>query len=257
MVCRIFITGLIRPRPIDVVEVILKIRSQLPDAITYLCTWTNQDISLVKDEVDHCIQIEEPNIEVVKQQITATTLTDNRPDCATLGWPYLTYRMFTPVNALIDYAAPADDDIIIRIRSDSVFLFNPDHLANLLEIAKTSYIARCTRQSGVNFSDWFAISNFRDFKKGWYFNTMEEYNAMLQGTWNTEDVIKQQLLRKGVNLVCIDESQLHCYLIRPGSIRHYHDNTESENGSVVPIFRGNAISQAILRGIHQANRYYS
>jgi hypothetical protein len=224
MVCRIFVTGLIRPSALDVIEVILKIRSQIPDAITYLCTWTNQDVSRVKDEVDHCIQIEEPDTEEIRKQITATTKTDNNPGAASLGWPYMTYRMFTPVNALIDYANPADDDIIVRIRTDSVFLFHPDHLKELLNAAKTSYVARSTRQSGVGFSDWFAISNFKDFKTGWYFRTMDEYNKMLQDTWNTEDVIRWRLLSHGVTITPIREDRLHCYLIRPGPTKHYHDD---------------------------------
>jgi hypothetical protein len=269
MVYRIFVTGLIRPSPLDVVEVILKIRAQIPDAITYLCTWTNQDVSLVKDEVDHCIQIEEPDVEEIRKQITVKTLTDDRPDCATPGWPYLTYRMFTPVNALIEYANPADDDIIIRVRSDSVFLFHPDHLTELLESAKTGYVARSTKQSGVWFSDWFAISNFRDFKTGWYFTTMEEYNEMVRDTWNTEDVIRSRLVKNGVTIIPIREEYLHCYLIRPGPVKHYHDDVITDvvvrkntlevsppkaHEPTIRIYSGNEITRIISRALHSQRR---
>ena len=237
MTIRIFITGLIRPHASNVIEVIQTIRSQMPDAITYMCTWTNQDVSLINEHVDHCIQIEEPDIEKVRSQITATTLTDNKPDCATLGWPYLTYRMFTPVNALIDYVQPWDHDIIVRIRSDTIFQFDSNHLANLLEEAKTSYVYRNSPSSGVSFSDWFAIANARDFKKGWYFQTMNEYNAMLQDTWNTEDVIRRRLLKEGVRLVQIDETKLHCYIIRPGPKKEYHGTAQTMvvESRVIPI----------------------
>ena len=72
MTIRIFITGLIRPHASNVIEVIQTIRSQMPDAITYMCTWTNQDVSLINEHVDHCIQIEEPDIEKARSHITVS-----------------------------------------------------------------------------------------------------------------------------------------------------------------------------------------
>ena len=212
MPCHIFISGPIRPSELAVRKVILSIRAEFPDAITYLCTWTTSlDTSRIRSEVDHYLEIPEPDI---RGQITVSTLTDDKPDCAVPGWPLRCYSMMYAVNALCAYAAPADDDIIVRVRTDSIFRFTSAEHRSIVEKAKRGYLVWECRMSGPRFNDWFGIATYANFRKGWGFSTVEEYNLLLKDRWNTEDVIRVALLRNGVEILPLDPSEMECFLLR-------------------------------------------
>jgi hypothetical protein len=214
----IFISGPIRPSEISVRKCILSIRSEFPDAITYLCVWkSDEDTTRLREEVDHFLELEEPDIEEIKKQITVKTLTDNRPDLAITGWPAMCYRMMYGVNKLCEYANPSDDDIIIRIRTDCVFRFRELTRRRIMNSVSYGYITWFAEMSGVSFNDWFGISTYSNFKKGWVFSGMEEYNRILENKHNTEDVIKQNLLRNNVRLISLDMSQTECFILRKDS----------------------------------------
>ena len=226
MVIRIFMSGPIRPSEYSVRKAIYAIRSEFPDGILYLCVWkTTEDTTELREIVDHYVEVDEPIFEDVKRQITVSTLTDNRPDCAPVGWPIQCYKMMLGVNTLCDYAQAEDNDIIVRVRTDSVFRFRESVHRQIMNSVPHGYITWFAGMSGVNFTDWFAIATYENFKKGWRFANMEEYNVLLENRYNPEDVVKANLLRNGVHIIPLDMSKTECYLMR-----------KNENGELVEKF---------------------
>jgi hypothetical protein len=216
MVLRIFMSGPIRPTESSVRSAILSIRSQFPDARVSLCTWkTSEDTSKIQAEVDEYIEVEEPDTEFIRQQITVSTLTDTNYDCAPKGWNVTTYKMMKGIATLFETFPPAEDDIVIRIRTDCIVRFPDAYRQGLLQTASKGYCVWFARFSGVSFNDWFAIASARIMKLGWVVSSMEEYNASIKGRYNPEEVIKYRLLNAGVSLCPLDMTKTDIYLLRP------------------------------------------
>ena len=211
MTLHVFLSGPIRPSELAVRKAVLSIRSEFPDAVVSLCTWkTTEDTSALQAEVDRYIEVDEPT----NVPITVTTQTDNRPDCAVPGWPVTCYKMMYAVSVLCDAVAPADDDIIIRCRTDCIFRLREDHRREILRTAADGYRVWFAKMSGVLFNDWFGVSTYGLFKQGWKLSSIEEYNRILAGRYNQEDVIKTRLQREGIPLLPIDPSKAERFLLR-------------------------------------------
>lgn len=216
MVIRVFISGPIRPSMVSVQKVILAARAAFPSAIVSLCTWkTGLDTSALRAEVDDYIEVDEPDMAIVRPQITVRTQTDDRPDCAPAGWPWLNWRMMHGVNVLCEKVAPADEDILVRIRTDCVIRFDESELSRCLEQAsRGAYVTWFAKMSGVMFTDWFAIASYGQFKKGWRLESIADYARMIENRYNPEDSIKTRLLQANVPLVALDMSKVDCFLYR-------------------------------------------
>lgn len=214
----VLISGPIRPSEEAVCQVIRTIKAQLPNCIVFLLTWTNNYL-LVKNEVDHYYQIDEPTDEYVLEHIHARTvqqrelnLPDNVP-CAKIP----TYKMIYGVQKLCELASEhiGDSDIVMRLRTDSIFNFDNKYLHELITLSNDNYIAK----EGCGF-DWFALTTFSILKRVWVFESTEEYNNFVVNCWNPEDIIKR---RVHVPIIPIDNKLVDCYILRDNGYKHYYD----------------------------------
>lgn len=212
----ILISGPIRPSEEHVCEVIRTIKSQIPNCVIFFLTWKN-NCSSVKNEVNFYYEIDEPTDEYILEHIQARTIQQrelNFPDnvpCAKIP----TYKMIYGVQKLCELASShiRDDDIVMRLRTDSIFKFDNKYLNELIELSRNSYIAK----EGSGF-DWFALTTFSTLKQVWIFKTIEEYNKFVSNCWNPEDIIKR---RVPVPISVINTKLVDCYILRNNGYKHY------------------------------------
>lgn len=215
---KILMSGPIRPSEDAVIEVIQTLRRQFPMSTIFLSTWTSSTTSRVKNMVDYFFEIPEPRNEDINRHVTAQTYQqrdlgqpDNAPGCK-----YSLYKMVHGVEQVCKNAAPyvQDSDIVMRIRTDSVFLFQPEYLQTLLPHAANTYIAR----KGSGF-DWIGITTFANLKRIWCFSSLEDYNTCVSRAWNPEDLI---LRRVTIPLLYLDASMVEYYILRDNGFKHYY-----------------------------------
>jgi len=225
MAVRIFMSGPIRPTEAAVRSAILSIRSEFPDARVSLCTWkTPHDTTKLQAEVDDYLELDEPQDDSIWKGITVHTASENRADLAPLFWPVRSFKMMWGVSALFEAFPPAEDDIVIRIRTDCIFRFSTAYRETLLQFARGGYCAWCSKMSGVLFSDWFGIALASTMKRAWMISSIEDWNTSLEGRYNPEDVVRVRLLIAGVQIYPLDMSKSEIYLLRSasdGSIEDY------------------------------------
>lgn len=213
----VLISGPIRPSQNDVCNVIKTIKRQIPECVVFLLTWKNQD-ELIKKEVDFYYQIDEPTDEDILKHIHARTIQQrelNLPDnvpCAKIP----TYKMIYGFQSLCEMASEhiGDNEIVMRLRTDSVFNFDSKYLNELISMSKDSYVAK----EGSGF-DWFALTTFSTMKHAWLFKSPEEYNSFVVNCWNPEDIIKR---RVPVPIVFINTNLVDCYILRDNGRKHYY-----------------------------------
>jgi len=208
-------SGPIRPSGADVVEVISIMRSQLPNAEVFLCTWTGHATPEIRKAVDHLVEVPEPTEEEIDARVFART--GQQRESGLQHWTYSIYRMIHGVHALCEFAKDRirPEDIVLRIRTDTPFHFQPNYLGELLRTLGNEYIIR-NRKSGGGFDDWFAITRFFILQNTW---TFEDYNASVAAAWNAEDLVFRNL-RYPVRY--LDNSKVECYIKRPNGERNYH-----------------------------------
>jgi hypothetical protein len=215
---KIVITGPIRPSEDAVLDVIQTLRQQFPTATLFLSTWTNQTSSRIKMVVDHYFEVPEPTDEEITYIVTERTqqqrsvgLPDNAP-----GSKYSIYKMIYGMETICKYASPyiQDSDIVMRIRTDSMFLFSQGYFDTLLPQSNHSYIAR----KGDGF-DWFCLTTFANLKRIWCFTSIDEYNKCVYDAWNPEDLIRR---RVHIPILFLDTSRVECYILRENGYKHYY-----------------------------------
>ena len=218
MKVKVFMSGPIRPSEEAVLEVIQTLRRQLQDCVIFLSTWESPNVSRIKDAVDYYFESPEPRNEDIANVVTERTrqqrelgLSDETPGCK-----YALYKMLYGVENVCKLATPyiEDTDIVMRIRTDSVFLFSPGYVETLLSHANNSYIAR----KGDGF-DWFCITTFANLKRIWCFSSLKEYNNSVYKSWNPEEVIQR---RVHIPIVYLDPSMSEYYIIRENGRKHYY-----------------------------------
>lgn len=218
MPVKILMSGPIRPSEEAVLEVIQSLRRQFPDCVIFLSTWESQNASHVKGAVDYYVELPEPKNEDIANVVTQRTrqqrelgLSDETPGCK-----YALYKMLYGVETVCKFATPfiQNSDIVMRIRTDSMFLFSPGYVETLLSHANDSYIAR----KGDGF-DWFCITTFAHLKRIWCFSSLNEYNNSVYNAWNPEDVIRR---RVHIPIVYLDPSMSEYYIIRENGRKHYY-----------------------------------
>lgn len=214
MSVNILISGPIRPSEDSVLEVIHSIRTQIPRACIFLATWTESQ--RIRDSVDVYQSVPEPTDSEVLSIVYARTiqqqelgLSDELPGCK-----ISTYKMLYGVRKVCELADPylSDSDKVIRVRTDSMFAFEPEYLATLLQ--SDEYVAK----KGDGF-DWFAITTFGVFKQAWCFANLDEYNDRVSRSWNPEDVV---LGRVPIPIRYLDPTKVDCYILREGGRKHYY-----------------------------------
>jgi len=215
---KILMSGPIRPSEDAVLEVIQSLRRQFPDCVVFFSTWATSSASRVKGLVDYYSESPEPRKEDIDRLVTERTrqqrelgLSDETPGCK-----YALYKMLRGVENVCKLASPyvQDSDIVMRIRTDSMFLFSPGYMDTLLPHATHSYIAR----KGDGF-DWFCLTTFANMKRIWCFSSLHEYNNSVYRSFNPEDVIQR---RVHIPIVYLDPSQSEYYILRENGRKHYY-----------------------------------
>lgn len=212
---KILMSGPIRPSEDAVLEVIQSLRRQFVECVIFLSTWKSHTTSRIRNAVDYYDEINEPSNEHISDIVVERTyqqqqlgLSDETPGCK-----YSLYKMIRGVENVCKLASlhVADSDIVMRIRTDSMFLFEPNYIETL---PTDSYIAR----NGMGF-DWFCITTFANLKSVWCFSTPEEYNKCVKESWNPEDMIFR---RVKIPIVYLNKSLCESYIIREGGFKHYY-----------------------------------
>lgn len=216
MTANILMSGPIRPSEDDVIHVIQTMRLQIPNSRIFLSTWTHSD--KIKECVDYYQVVTEPTNEEITSIVSSRTIQQTQLGLSdeTAGCKFSTYRMFYGVQKVCELAQPyiQDTDRVIRIRTDSMFLFDPKYLSILLSSDLGSYITR----SGDGF-DWFAITSFSILKQVWCFKNIDEYNTSIAMSWNPENAVARRI---NVPIQYLDKSKVEYYILRENGRKHYY-----------------------------------
>lgn len=211
-------SGPVRPSEDAVLEVIQALRRQFPDAVISLFTWTSPNTLRLRNSVEHFFEAPEPPNSLIIQQIPARTvqqrqlgLSDETPGCKCS-----LYKMMFGVQCLCDAVSSyvRDDDIVLRIRTDSMLLLKPDYIPELMSNAAHFYIAR----KGDGF-DWFGLTTFRTLKQVWCFGSLQEYNEHVNRSWNPENVVQGRIR---VPIVHLDPQRAEYYILRENGRKNYY-----------------------------------
>ena len=205
----VLMSGPVRPSEESVLRVIANVREQIPGCVLYLCTWTGQSTPQIQAAVDRWIEVDEPTGEEINARVPARTIQCRELNLAEENWSWPMYRMIHGVGALCNFVRPfiADSDLIVRVRTDHWFDFEPGYFEDLYRQAKAGkYVAR----EGSGF-DWFAITSFKIFRSMWIFDSLEQYNRQVEQAWNAEALLQR---RVGVLVHHYDKKRVDEYLIR-------------------------------------------
>lgn len=197
---QVFISGPIRPS-LDLVMMCLRtLKSQLPPCKIWFSTWeTGQSLDILRAEVDVLIVNPEPIF-----RSKAKTFEGAFPN-AQNGMTANTFKMFVGIENIFKVAQCADDDIVIRFRSDLLANFTPGCLDNLIEGGKYGYVTRRRVTSLVGFDDWFAITTYANMKKVWCHGSLQEFEENMNSSQNPEGMVKRRVEKHGLRVLQIDE----------------------------------------------------
>lgn len=197
---QVFISGPIRPS-LDLVMMCLRtLKSQLPPCKIWFSTWeTGQSLDILRAEVDVLIVNPEPIF-----RSKAKTFEGAFPN-AQNGMTANTFKMFVGIENIFKVAQCADDDIVIRFRSDLLANFTPGCLENLIEGGKYGYVTRRRVTSLVGFDDWFAITTYANMKKVWCHGSLQEFEENMNSSQNPEGMVKRRVEKHGLRVLQIDE----------------------------------------------------
>lgn len=224
MKIHILMTGPIRPSEFTVLDVVSKMKEQLPDAYVHLFTWKGSETNALRNVVDTLHLMDEiPNSQIHKLVTTKSReymihLEEGRIELAEARFCNL-FRMIHGVSTGIKTIDCEDDDIVIRTRTDCVFLFKPEYLVELIERAKNAYVVRSRRSSDCMFDDWFAITSCKILKRVWCM-WLEEYNHLFKISLNAEDMIRRRC--DGIQIVRMDESKIEAFLYREDNLTRFY-----------------------------------
>lgn len=211
----ILMSGPIRPSEDAVLDVIQSIRSQFPGCKIFLSTWT--DSEEVRKAVDVYQTVPEPTEEDVCRVVTTRTIQQRQLNLSdtTPGCKISTYRMFYGVECVCKLATPylQPDSKVIRIRTDSVFEFDPDYLTSLLTLPSNTYVTK----DGDGF-DFFALTTFKHLVTTWTFPNLNAYNQHIDSSWNPENAVRR---RVPVPLHYLDPAKVKIYILRENKRKHY------------------------------------
>lgn len=218
-------TGPIRPSERTVVDVVSKMKQQIPDALVHVFTWKyDSSLDELQSVVDTLCVLDEISSDDIQKMVTTRSgeyYAHRGNGNLQLAENILcnTFRMIGGVGIGIKSLQCDEDDIVIRIRTDCVFLFVPGYLTELIEKAKSSYVVRSRKSSGCMFDDWFAITTYKILKRVWSMG-LNEYNSLYAISLNPEDMIRRRC--DGIPIVRMDESKIEPFLYREDNFTRYY-----------------------------------
>lgn len=211
----ILMSGPIRPSVPVVLENIASLRLQFPTSRIFLSTWTESpEVRAAVDFYEACPEPSEDDIRRAVPYVTSGHV--NLPD-TTAGGRISMYRMIYGVERVCTLARPylSDSDLIIRIRTDSFFKFEPDYLQELLS-TPPAYLAK-----KGNGSDWFVMSSFELFRRVWLFRDLPEYHQNIVKVSGPELLLEA---RVPVPITRLDRTRVDMYIAeKDGRKRYYND----------------------------------
>jgi len=220
MKVKVFMSGPLRPNVQSVINNIQSIKSQLKNCEIYLLTWAGQSTENIRDYVDYFFEVQEPSLEFINKHVTARTKQQRELNGQLESWTYSIYKMVQGVRLLCELSDCKEEDVVIRIRTDSFFLFKPGILQQLVENVENKYIVRNRKSSGCGFDDWFGITKFKNLRDIW---TILDYNQNIYSAWNAEGLIFSRLKQYNIPIHFFDTSIVDCYLLRDNDFKHYYE----------------------------------
>ena len=214
----VFISGPIRPSMNDVLLCLRTLKAQLPPCKIWFSTWeTSESLDTLRAEVDELIVSPEPTFipgaKLLQQLIGYQT----RSSVIAHG----IFRMFVGVENIFKVAQCAEDDIVIRFRSDLLATFSPGCLQGLIEGGKHGYyVVRPRESSHVWFDDWFGIATYANMRKVWCHGSLQEFEEnMNAAVYNAEEMLKRRVKKHGLPILPINEKYIDFALCRANNGR--------------------------------------
>lgn len=204
MKIKVFISGLIRVP----IQRILEILKEWEGYEIYMFTWTGHPHKeiLVKSVTQYFEQ------DTFVAPVTSFTKQMTTREDATFQMGRF-YRLFYGIRYLYDRVQCEDDDIIIRIRTDTLYQFDKEYLKQQIKTIGDDYMARENHFGGPDaiIEDWFGIGKYKIMKKIWCFDSIDDYNNDMSSSWNTECVIRKRAERYS-KIRYIDQSKCNVFL---------------------------------------------
>jgi hypothetical protein len=211
----VFMSGPIRPSVAEVLLSVRTLKSQLPPSKIWLSTWeTTEPLDELRSEVDVLLVNPEPR---GAESFGGRTRQMRELPNETKGWAANVFKMFTGVENIFRIASCANNDIVIRVRTDVFFTCDPEYLPSLLEAAKTSYVARSDK-----CDDWFGIGTYAAIKNIWCWRDLAELETTMNRSWNTENIIYNKALLHAIPVLKMDPSKIDICILRAGAFKHYY-----------------------------------
>ena len=132
--------------------------------------------------------------------------------------------MFVGVENIFKVAQCAEDDIVIRFRSDLLATFSPGCLQGLIEGGKHGYVTRKRVTSGPPyFDDWFGITTYTNMRKVWCHGSLQEFEENMNASYNAEEMVKRRAEKHALPILPINEKYIDFALCRVNNGRERLD----------------------------------
>jgi hypothetical protein len=220
----VFVSGPIRPSVADVIHVIRTFRSRAGECKVWVSTWeTSEPLDELAAEVDKLIVSPQPktdHLTAKTRQGAKYTEHEDRPAVYTwlMNAHIGSFLSVQGITKLFELGECADDDVVIRLRSDAVFLADPSHIQDMIATPEYYHALERDVNGDKHFDEWFGLSTYANMKKVWSFTTLEEHEFRLSISFNGEDFIRSSVLKHGIPIKYIDETKVDTYLLRPGGV---------------------------------------
>ena len=221
----VFVSGPIRTSVSDVLHVIRTFRSRVGECKVWVSTWeTSEPLDELASEVDKLIVSAQPATDhLTARTIQGATYIENadRPDLykwlmnAHIG----SFLSVQGITKLFELGECADDDIVIRLRIDALFLVDPSHIREMIASPEYYHVIQRYVMGDRHFDEWFGLSTYKNMKKVWSFTTLGEHESLLSISFNGEDFIKKSVEKHDIPIKYIDETKVDICLIRANGVR--------------------------------------
>jgi hypothetical protein len=191
----------------------------------WVSTWeTSEPLDELASEVDKLIVSAQPATDhLTARAIQSATYIEHsdRPDLynwlkkANIG----SFLSVQGITKLFELGECADDDIVIRLRIDALFLVDPTHIHEMIASPEYYHVIQREVMGRRLFDEWFGLSTYKNMKKVWSFTTLDEHESLLSISFNGEDFIKRSVEKHDIPIKYIDETKIDICLIRANGVR--------------------------------------
>lgn len=218
----ILMGGPIRPTLGYVAKCLNDLKKKLKNSIivTHLVTWKIESdfetVEVLNGLFDNVYFIDEPTTDdVLSKNIQTVQMKHMGPSEFKSKFVVNMYRMFFAYKQLVHMCSIDDNDVVIRIRTD-LYIKNDDHdlINKIATDCKENTIYIRPNRGCLNLSDWFAICDYKTFKKTYYIENDDKFRQLADISYNPEEVIVKNAYQNGVNSHFIDSNMLIIHICR-------------------------------------------